>query len=79
MPIQTATIPTQMAVSSESKQVSQPKRCTPTILELLETTDEEMDILNSPSWQSVLSSDKELASTSGQLPLLEIHYFRPIQ
>ena len=65
-------LPTQMTVGSESKQVSQPKRCpTATILELIETTDEEMDFLNSPSWQSVLSSDKESASTSGQLPLLD--------
>ena len=63
---QVAHVPTQMASQA---QVAEANRCsTPTIMELLETTDEELDFINSPSWQSVLSSDKESTSTAAQTP-----------
>ena len=77
---QVAQAPTQMVAQSQQvaqvstqmvsqTQVAEANRCsTPTIIELLETTDEELEFMNSPSWQSVLSSDKESTSTAAQTP-----------
>ena len=61
----------QQVSQQASHQVIEAKRCsTPTIIELLETTDEELEFIDSPSWQSVLSFDKESASTASQTPLI---------
>lgn len=61
---QVAQAPTQMVSQTQVAKANRNRRLTSTLVKQLETTDDEFDFINSPSWQSVLSSNQESTSTA---------------